>query len=151
GLKMDPINDVWTVVGAHYEDANMESFVSFSTVIGFKHQKTGVCLHSHGTCNGVTPKSKYQQDRNGDDDWLIRRFTLDTSYVDEPNLKDEEESCLKNDDDPYLMNNDVISLFHISTGKPALYSHSVLLNDGSQEVCCRGNGSDENNKWPLIN
>ncbi|CAG8531528.1 15905_t:CDS:2 [Dentiscutata heterogama] len=116
---MDLINDVWTIIGANDESVNTGNSVSFNTVIGLKHQATEICLHSHSTSYGVTPKSKYQQvtlssGRNVNDDWQIRRFGPDASYS-------------------RLLNGDVISLFHISTGKPALYSHPVLLDDGSQE------------------
>ncbi|CAG8557232.1 8524_t:CDS:2, partial [Scutellospora calospora] len=107
-----------TIVGAHDEDVNMGGFIS----------KYG---RSHGTGSGVTSKSKYQQDSYLIDD--------EESYFD-------DDSYLKDDDDSYLINEDVISLFHIRTGKPALYSHPILLDDGSQEVCCRKNGSNENNK-----
>jgi hypothetical protein len=44
------------------------------------------------------------------------------------------------------MNGDIIGLFHNKTNKPALYSHAVLLGDGSQEVSCSGDGSESNNK-----
>ncbi|POG53447.1 hypothetical protein GLOIN_2v1792406 [Rhizophagus irregularis DAOM 181602=DAOM 197198] len=64
-----------------------------------------------------------------DDEWLIRRYNLTTSY-----------------DTDHLMNGDIIGLFHNITNKPALYSHAVLLGDGSQEVSCFGDGSENNNK-----
>lgn len=44
------------------------------------------------------------------------------------------------------MNGDIIGLFHNKTNKSALYSHAVLLGDGSQEVSCSGDGSESNNK-----
>ncbi|CAG8655548.1 23827_t:CDS:2, partial [Gigaspora margarita] len=130
---MDLVNNVWTVVRAHNNDVNVGKSVSFGTVIGFKHQATKIWLHSHGKYAGSTPKSKYQQvtlcgDRNSDDDWIIRCFDSDI-----PSNHD------------HLLNEDAISLFHITTGKP-LYSHPVLLDDGSQEVGCYGNGNDKNNK-----
>ncbi|CAG8727187.1 7253_t:CDS:2, partial [Funneliformis caledonium] len=31
----------------------------------------------------------------------------------------------------------------------SLYSHPKLLEDGTQEVSCHGNGNDENNKWRI--
>ncbi|CAG8593442.1 5554_t:CDS:2, partial [Dentiscutata heterogama] len=133
GKEIDLVKDVWTIVGAHDESVNMGNSVLFNSIIGFKHQATNLCLHSHGTGAGVTPKSNSQQvtlcpGRGGDNDWLVRRFGPDTSYS-------------------HLTNEDVINLFHIATNKPALCSHSVILNDGSQEVCCNGDGSDEKNMW----
>ena len=45
------------------------------------------------------------------------------------------------------MNGDIISLFHVATNNNLpLYSHPILLDDGSQEVSCHGNGHEENNK-----
>ncbi|CAG8708057.1 1410_t:CDS:2 [Cetraspora pellucida] len=131
---IDLINDVWTIIGAHDENVNTEHSVSFNTVIGFKHQATKLYLHSHSTSVEVIPKSNYQQvtlddGRNFDDDWEIKSFGPGIFYS-------------------YLRNEDTISLFHTATGKPALYSQpALLLDDGSQEVCCYGNENDENNKW----
>lgn len=71
---------------------------------------------------------------NIDDEWLIRRYNPITSY-----------------DTGQLMNGDIIGLFHIRTNKSALYSHMVLLGDGSQEVSCYGNGSESNNKVQIFN
>jgi dolichyl-phosphate-mannose--protein O-mannosyl transferase len=69
---------------------------------------------------------------NIDDDWFIRRYNTNTTSYDNTG---------------HLMDGDNISLFHISTNKPALCSHTILLGDGSQEVfCCHGDGSDRNNK-----
>ena len=34
------------------------------------------------------------------------------------------------------MNGNIICLFHINTNKPALYSHTTLFDDRSQEVSC---------------
>ena len=72
--------------------------------------------------------------RGFDDDWIVRRYSPYASY----------------DDSYHLINGDIISLFHVSTNKPALYSHPILLDDGSQEVSCHGNGNDENNKVHII-
>ncbi|CAJ0842652.1 12147_t:CDS:2 [Entrophospora sp. SA101] len=36
-----------------------------------------------------------------------------------------------------------------SNHQQALYSHDILLDDGTQEVSCYGNGNDENNKWRI--
>ncbi|GES75980.1 glycosyltransferase family 39 protein [Rhizophagus clarus] len=86
----------------------------------------------------VTPISKQQQvticpgGGNIDDDWLIRRYNPNISY-----------------DIGYLMNGDIIGLFHVRTNRPALYSHNALLGDGSQEVSCSGDGSECNNKWRI--
>jgi dolichyl-phosphate-mannose--protein O-mannosyl transferase len=68
-------------------------------------------------------------DRGADNDWLIRRYKSTTSY-----------------DIGHCMNGDIINLFHIRTNKPALYSNTVLLGDGSQEVSCYGDGSEKNNQ-----
>jgi dolichyl-phosphate-mannose--protein O-mannosyl transferase len=73
-------------------------------------------------------------DKCSDDDWLIRRYNSTTSY-----------------DTGHLMNSDIIGLFHIITNKPALYSHTVLLGDGSQEVSCYGDGSEKNNQVQIFN
>ena len=73
-------------------------------------------------------------DKNRDDDFLIRRYSINDSY----------------DDSGHLMNGDIVSLFHISTNKPPLYSHPILLDDGSQEVSCHGSGHEENNKVHII-
>ncbi|CAG8753143.1 6708_t:CDS:2, partial [Racocetra persica] len=134
GQEIDLKNDVWIILGANNKKAvNIENPVSFNTVIGLKHQATEVCLHSHDMNYGkVTPKSHYQQvticpGRNSDDNWEIRSFG---------------SGAFCN----YLRDDDTISFFHITTSKPALYSHNVLLDNGCQEVCCHGYGSDENNK-----
>ena len=74
-------------------------------------------------------------DVNVDDDWIVRRYNSYASY----------------DDSYHLLNGDIISLFHVSTDKPALYSHPILLDDGSQEVSCFGNGNEENHKvYPIL-
>ena len=69
------------------------------------------------------------RDINRDDDWLLRRYNQN-AY----------------DDSGHLMDGDIIGLFHITTNKPALCSHTVLFGDGSQEVSCHGDGSEENNQ-----
>ncbi|GBC05215.1 hypothetical protein RclHR1_00610027 [Rhizophagus clarus] len=139
GQKKDLENDIWTVIGASSKSFNEGDYVSLNNIIGFRHQATRCYLHSHGTNyeRVVTPISKQQQvtlcsDRSVDADWLIRRYNSTTSY-----------------DTGHLMNGDIICLFHISTNKLALYSHTVLLGDGSQEVSCYGDGSDRNNKWRI--
>lgn len=74
---------------------------------------------------------------NIDDDWLIRRYNSNTTTY---------------DDTGYLMNGDIISLFHIRTNKPALCSHTILLGDESQEVFCHhGDESERNNKVHIFN
>ncbi|CAB4423285.1 unnamed protein product [Rhizophagus irregularis] len=139
GQEIDLKNDVWIVIGANDKGINEGDLVSLNNIIGFKHQATGCYLHSHDTNNHerVTPISKQQQvtmcsDRSFDDDWLIRRYNLTTSY-----------------DTGHLMSGDIIGLFHINTNKSALYSHAVLLGDESQEVSCYGDGSEKNNKWRI--
>ena len=72
--------------------------------------------------------------RDGNDDWLIRRYSPNTSY----------------DDSGSLNHGDIISIFHNLGNKLALYSHNILLDDGTQEVSCHGNGNDENNKVHTI-
>nr|CAG8507930.1 5988_t:CDS:2 [Entrophospora candida] len=138
GQEIDLKNDVWTVIGACGTSESAGSPVYFNTIVGFKHQATGENLHSHGMNNGTTPKSNHQQvtickDINRDDDWLIRRYSPNAFY----------------DDSGSLRHGDIISLFHITTDRPALYSHDILLDDGTQEVSCYGNGNDENNKKSL--
>ena len=71
---------------------------------------------------------------NEDDNWIIRSYSPYASY----------------DDSYHLLNGDIISLFHVATDKPALYSHPILLDDGTQEVSCFGNGNDENHKVHTI-
>ncbi|PKK76216.1 concanavalin A-like lectin/glucanase [Rhizophagus irregularis] len=138
GQEIDLKNDVWTVIGANGKSINEGDLISLNNIIGFKHQATGCYLHSHNTSyERVTPISKLQQvtlcsDRCMDDNWLIRRYNSITSY-----------------DTGHLMNGDIICLFHINTNKPALYSHTVLLGDESQEVSCYGDGSENNNKWRI--
>jgi dolichyl-phosphate-mannose--protein O-mannosyl transferase len=73
-------------------------------------------------------------DRGIDNNWLIQRYNFTTSY----NVG-------------HLMNGDIVSLYHINTNKPALYSNTVLLGDGSQEVSCYGDGSEKNNKVQIFN
>ncbi|CAI2162839.1 17095_t:CDS:2 [Funneliformis geosporum] len=65
--------------------------------------------------------------RDGNDDFFIRRYNSNTY----------------NDESGYLSNGDIISLLHVLSGT-ALYSHPVLLDDGTQQVSCHGNGNDEN-------
>ncbi|CAI2193284.1 12185_t:CDS:2, partial [Funneliformis geosporum] len=136
GQEMDLNNDVWTVIGPYGTSVIAGSPVPFNTNIGFNHQATGGNLHSHDINDGkITPISKQQQVTvnpgiSCDDDFLIQRYNTKSS-------KDHPE---------FLMNGDIICLFHITTNKPALYSHSILFGDGTQEVSCHGNGNDENNK-----
>ncbi|CAG8511320.1 uncharacterized protein OCT59_017712 [Rhizophagus irregularis] len=138
GQEIDLKNDVWTVIGANGKSINEGDLISLNNIIGFRHQETGCYLHSHNTSyERVTPISKLQQvtlcsDRCMDDNWLIRRYNSITSY-----------------DTGHLMNGDIICLFHINTNKQALYSHTVLLGDESQEVSCYGDGSENNNKWRI--
>ncbi|GBC46652.2 uncharacterized protein OCT59_017718 [Rhizophagus irregularis] len=138
GQEIDLKNDVWTIIGANGESIKEGDPVSLNNIIGFKHQATGCYLNSHGTSyERATPITKQQQvtmcsDRDSNNDWVIRRYNSTTSY-----------------DIGHLMNGDIISLFHIKTNKPALYSNAILLGDGSQEVSCYGDGSDKNNKWRI--
>ncbi|CAB4423317.1 unnamed protein product [Rhizophagus irregularis] len=139
--ERDLENDVWTIIGANGTSISEGTPVSLNTIIGFKHQAIGHNLHSHDTSyDKVTPISKQQQVTmcshvNIDDDWFIRRYNTNTTSYDNTG---------------HLMDGDNIGLFHISTNKPALCSHTILLGDGSQEVfCCHGDGSDRNNKWRI--
>ena len=61
GQKIDLKNDVWTVDGEHGTELRRGSLVKFNTTIGFRHQATGVNLHSHGAEFATTIKSKHQQ------------------------------------------------------------------------------------------
>ncbi|GBC46641.2 uncharacterized protein OCT59_017711 [Rhizophagus irregularis] len=138
GQEINLENDVWTVIGASGKNINEGDLISLNNIISFKHQATGCYLNSHDTSyERVTPISQQQQvtlcsDRGSDDDWLVRRYNSTTSY-----------------DTGHLMSGDIIGLFHISTNKQALYSHSVLLGDRSQEVSCYGDGSEKNNRWRI--
>ncbi|GES75956.1 glycosyltransferase family 39 protein [Rhizophagus clarus] len=151
--EIDLKNDVWTIIGAKGTGVNKGGPVSLDTIVVFKHQATGYNLHSHDMSHEkFTPISRHQQGLrycknwlssllcyillilvtlcgiiNTDDEWRIRRF---------------------DDDSGHLMSGDIISLFHVNTNKP-LYSHSILLGDGSQEVSCHGDGSETNNKWRI--
>ncbi|PKY32419.1 hypothetical protein RhiirB3_420132, partial [Rhizophagus irregularis] len=124
-LEIDSENDVWILVETNGKGKNE---VDPTPIIGFKHKSTGYCLHSHNTNNGKIVTLR-PGEIGVDDEWLIRRYNLTTSY-----------------DTDHLMNGDIIGLFHNITNKPALYSHAVLLGDGSQEVSCFGDGSENNNK-----
>ncbi|RGB25569.1 concanavalin A-like lectin/glucanase domain-containing protein [Rhizophagus diaphanus] len=138
GQEIDLKNDVWIVIGAKGESIKEGDPISLNNIIGFKHQETGCYLNSHGTSyERATPITKQQQvtmcsDRDNNNDWIIRRYNSTTSY-----------------DIGHLMNGDIVSLFHIRTNKPALYSNAILLGDGSQEVSCYGDGSEKNNKWRI--
>ncbi|CAI2199391.1 2952_t:CDS:2, partial [Funneliformis geosporum] len=138
GREIDLTNDIWTIIGAYGTNVRAGRPVPYNTIVGFKHQATGGNLHSHNMYDGrITPISKHQQvtinpgaSGNYDDDFLIQRIN----------------SKVPKEEPGYLMNGDIICLFHITTNKPALYSNSILFNDGTQEVSCHGNGNDENNK-----
>ncbi|CAG8570350.1 18361_t:CDS:2, partial [Acaulospora morrowiae] len=125
GREIDYEYDLWTIC-----DTNVGDPLSIRNIIAFKHKKTGGNLHSHGLRNGTTPKSNHQQvtifmNKNQDDYWTIRH------------------NIPKGDLDQ-LMSGDIISLFHKVTKIP-LYSHDVLLDDGTQEVSCNGDGCEDNN------
>ncbi|CAI2180019.1 2914_t:CDS:2 [Funneliformis geosporum] len=137
GRELDLKNDLYTVIEANGTSVRSGSPVSFDTIVGFKHQATGGILHSHTKYYGSTPLMNHQQvtiwhGRNGDDNWLIRRFNSSTS----------------SGDSDFLSDGDIISLIHGKT-ELALYSHPMLFGDGSQEASCHGNGNDENNKWRI--
>ncbi|CAI2175352.1 13966_t:CDS:2 [Funneliformis geosporum] len=137
GREIDLKNDVWTVIGPYGTSVNAGSPVPFNTIVGFNHQSTGGNLHSHNMNDGrITPISKQQHVTinpgiSCDDDFFIQRYN---------STKDESE---------YLMNGDIIYLFHITTNKPALYSNSISFADGTQEVSCHRNGNNENKKWRI--
>ncbi|GES75959.1 glycosyltransferase family 39 protein [Rhizophagus clarus] len=140
GQEIDLKSDVWTVIGANGKSVITGSPVSLNTTIGFKHQATGHNLHSHDTNYGrYTPISKQQQvtlcrDVNTDDDWLVQRYSPNT-----PNSFDNSGN---------LMSGEIIDLSHSKTNK-SLYSHSIILGDGSQEVSCHKDESETNNKWRI--
>ncbi|CAB4384005.1 unnamed protein product [Rhizophagus irregularis] len=134
--EIDLKNDVWTITRAKGTRVILGDPVSLDTIVVLEHQATGLNLHSHDTSHEkFTPISKHQQvtlcgignTENTDDEWRIQRFNHDSGH---------------------LMNGDIISLFHVNTNKP-LYSHTILLGDGSQEVSCYGDGSETNNKWRI--
>ncbi|CAI2170442.1 5135_t:CDS:2 [Funneliformis geosporum] len=129
-------NCIFTVIEAYGTNVNTGNPLPFNTTFGFKHQATGGILHSHATIYGVTPVSKHQEvlvwyGRDNNDDWIIRRYN--------PNASKEVSD--------YLMSSELISISHKLSDKLALYSHPILLEDGTQEVSCHGNGNDENIKW----
>ncbi|CAG8595492.1 1852_t:CDS:2 [Funneliformis caledonium] len=134
GQELDLKNDVFTVIEAHGTSVNAGSPVPFNTTIGFKHQATKAFLHSHNFNSGCTSITNHLQvtiwdGRDGNDDWVIRRYG-------------------SKDNSGYLSNGDIISLHHVLNDR-SLYSHPVLLDDGTQEVSCHGNGNVENNKWRI--
>ncbi|CAG8476303.1 17834_t:CDS:2 [Acaulospora morrowiae] len=125
GKELDFEHDLWTIC-----DMNVKSPLLTCNIIGFKHKETGEKLHSHFIEHGKTPKSNHQQVTlfmrgNPDDHWIIRHHG---SKVDLD----------------HLMDGDIINLFHKCTNLP-LYSHDVLMDDGTQEVSCNGDGSEDNN------
>ncbi|CAI2175258.1 8944_t:CDS:2 [Funneliformis geosporum] len=137
-LGIDLKNDVFTIIEAYGTSVNTGSPVPLNSIIGFKHQATEGRLHSHGIGVGGTPISKYQQatiwkGRDVNDNWVVQRYN----------------SIASKNESGYLLNGDIISIIHVNTGYPALYSHPVLLDDGTQEVSCHGNGNEENNKWRI--
>ncbi|CAG8485106.1 16125_t:CDS:2 [Funneliformis caledonium] len=132
GRELDLKNDVFTVIEAHNTSVNTGNPVPFNSTIGFKHQATKAFLHSHSR---NTPISKHQEvtiwdGRDENDDWVIRRYG-------------------SKDNSGYLSNGDIISLLHVNTARIALNSHPLLLDDGTQEVCCHENGNYDNNKWRI--
>ncbi|CAG8748003.1 399_t:CDS:2, partial [Acaulospora morrowiae] len=123
--ELDFEHDLWTIC-----DMNVKVPFSTCNIFGFKHKETGEKLHSHFTVHGTTPKSNHQQvtlwmHGAPDEHWIIRHHG---SKVDLD----------------HLMDGDVINLFHKRTNLP-LYSHDVLLDDGTQEVSCNGDGREDNN------
>ncbi|CAG8577243.1 13691_t:CDS:2 [Funneliformis caledonium] len=132
GRELDLKNDVFIVIEAYGTSVNTGDPVPFNSTIGFKHQATEeATLNSHPI---NIPDSKHQQvticyGRDNNDDWVIRRYGS------------KDDSC-------YFSNGEIISLIHVTTDG-SLYSHPKLLEDGTQEVSCYGNGNDENNKWRI--
>ncbi|CAG8695256.1 5692_t:CDS:2, partial [Acaulospora morrowiae] len=127
GKELDFEHDLWTIC-----DLNVGVPLSTCNNIGFKHKETGGNLHSHFTVHGTTPKSNHQQvtlymHGHPDDYWIIRHHS---SKVDLD----------------HLMDGDIINLFHQGTNLP-LYSHDILMDDGTQEVSCNGDGREDNNMW----
>ncbi|CAG8442426.1 3648_t:CDS:10 [Acaulospora colombiana] len=131
-------NEIWTVIGANGTNVNEGDTFPFKTIIGFKHNETEGNLHSHAKSFKVTPKSGLQQaticlDINADDDWLVQPHS--SSSVDNAS--------------GILVHGDIVNLLHITTNKPALYSHNVLLDNGTQEVACNDAGQEENRQWRI--
>ncbi|CAG8706958.1 18873_t:CDS:2, partial [Acaulospora morrowiae] len=129
GQEIDYEHDLWTIC-----DINVGDPLSIRNIIAFKHIKTGGNLHSHDNIflRGGTPKSNHQQvtiymDGNSDDYWIIRH-------------------PISKVDPDHLMSGDIIRLFHKNTNIP-LYSHDVLMDDGTQEVSCNEDGREDNNMW----
>ncbi|CAG8733339.1 11084_t:CDS:2, partial [Acaulospora morrowiae] len=121
GQNIDLKNDTWKIIGAFNVNVKNGGLLSSNTVVRLMHQDTGENLHSHGVIHGGTSKSNHQQatiyrDKNSDDDWLLLCYN---------SIPDDNDSA-------HLMNGDIISLFHKNTNQP-LYSHEVLLDDGTQE------------------
>ncbi|CAG8596564.1 20_t:CDS:2, partial [Acaulospora morrowiae] len=119
GQNIDSKNDAWKIIGAFNVNVKDGGLVSSISVVGLMHQDTGENLHSHPI--HVTPKSNHQQAtifgyKNSDDDWILQCYNPVT---------DDSDSA-------HLMNGDVINLIHRNTNQP-LYSHEVLLDDGTQE------------------
>ncbi|RIA81362.1 concanavalin A-like lectin/glucanase domain-containing protein, partial [Glomus cerebriforme] len=112
--------------------------IVYGSRIALVHVSTEKYLSTKGIKYYIGPQNQQYmvvtlcQDINHGDDWLIRRYNSTISY-----------------DTGHLMNGDIIGLFHINTNKPALYSHPILLGDGTQEVSCYGEGDEKYNKWRI--
>ncbi|RIA90677.1 MIR motif-containing protein [Glomus cerebriforme] len=135
GWQPDKQHDFWIVIPPckkHYKPGNP---ITFNSVIGLKHQKTGLNLHSHSLNYGESPITKQQEVTcygllNDDDNWVLKRHSTTSSY----------------DDSGYWMVGDIISLRHDRT-KKSLSSHDFMINNGYQEVTCHADGHEENHKW----
>ncbi|KAG9291045.1 hypothetical protein G9A89_012917 [Geosiphon pyriformis] len=131
--------DIWIVIPALHKHKNPDDTVPYGSQIRLKHKVTRRNLHSHS--GHESPKSNQQEatcfgdDKNSDsnDNWIVRRHSYTGNY----------------DDSGYWCVGDIISLFHVETGK-ALHSHDIKLDSDYNEVTCFGKGYEENDKW-LVN
>ncbi|CAG8609015.1 10748_t:CDS:2, partial [Acaulospora colombiana] len=131
-------NEVWSVIGADGSNVRVGDVVPFNAIIELKHKETGENLYSHYACTGMKKDARkpglqqatLSSSINADNAWLVKPYSPDSV----------------NDASGNLMSGDVISLFHINNSKPALCSHDVLLDNGTQEVFCDGGGDEEDHK-----
>ncbi|CAI2198516.1 16024_t:CDS:2, partial [Funneliformis geosporum] len=131
-----------TTNGIKYPDHDQDMVVCKGWEIDLKNDVftiieaygTSVCTGSPVPLNSIigfkhqATEATIWKGRDDNDDFVIKRS--------------KNVSC-------YLLNGDIISITHVNTGYSALYSHPVLLDDGTQEVSCHGNGNDVNNKWRI--
>ncbi|PKY56367.1 hypothetical protein RhiirA4_476618 [Rhizophagus irregularis] len=147
GWQPDKLQDLWIVIPACKQHVKSGNPVPFNSVIGLKHQQSGLNLHSHNkdspstkspvtkqqevTCfGGVLEWNGHDGPPNYDDNWLLQRHSTTSNY----------------DNSGYWEVGDIISLRHINT-KRSLSSHDFMMSNGFQEVTCHADGHEENHKW----